>query len=210
MAAMTFAIGGMAVLGRQLHRRVSRAAEFRRAALGKYCSAPSIPSSARSSPSAGLLATLLGGWLGDKLRPRFPSSYFLVSAITILLAFPATVAMLYVPFPAAWGLIFVACFFLFFNTGPANAALANVTPPATRATAFALNILAIHIFGDALSPPLIGWIAGQTNMNLAFLTVSAAMVLASAFWLLGARYLGRDTAAISAGETKDTVFASSS
>jgi len=59
-----------------------------------------------------------------------------------------------------------------------------------------LNILAIHIFGDAISPPLIGWIAGETNMNFAFLVVSAMMIVASAFWLIGARYLGRDTAAV--------------
>jgi len=115
--------------------------------------------------------------------------------------------MLYVPFPAAWWCIFGACFFLFFNTGPANAALANVTPPSIRATAFAMNILIIHAFGDALSPPLMGWIAGQArladgrpNMNLAFLTVSAVMVLASALWLIGTRYLARDSAAVKAIE----------
>ena len=116
----------------------------------------------------------------------------------MLLAFPFTLLMLRTPFPFAWVFVFLAIFFLFFNTGPANAALANVTPPATRATAFALNILMIHALGDAISPPLIGWIAGQTNMNTAFLTVSAMMVVASTLWLLGARYLGRDTAAIEA------------
>jgi hypothetical protein len=113
--------------------------------------------------------------------------------------------MLYTPFPRAWGFIFIAVFFLFFNTGPANAALANTTPPFVRSTAFALNILIIHAFGDAISPTLIGWIAGHTNMNVAFQLVSGTMVLASAFWLIGARYLSRDTDAVeralSQGET---------
>jgi MFS family permease len=104
--------------------------------------------------------------------------------------------MLRTPFPAAWALVFLAIFFLFFNTGPANAALANVSPPAIRATAFALNILIIHALGDAISPPLIGWIAGQTSMNFAFLIVSLMMVLAGTLWLIGTRYLGRDTAAV--------------
>jgi hypothetical protein len=112
------------------------------------------------------------------------------------MAFPFTVAMLYVPFPYAWGCIFFAVFFLFFNTGPANAALANVTPPDIRATAFAMNILFIHAFGDAISPPLIGYVAGKSSMNAAFLMVSGTMLLASAFWFWGARYLGEDTAAI--------------
>jgi sugar phosphate permease len=120
----------------------------------------------------------------------------------MLLAFPVTVAMLKTPFPGAWVLVFFAIFFLFFNTGPANAALANVTPTSTRATAFALNILIIHALGDAISPPLIGWIAGQTSMNVAFLTVSATMVVASVFWLLGARYLARDTEAVIRGDAE--------
>ena len=51
---------------------------------------------------AGLFATLLGGWTGDWLRQKFASSYFLVSGVGVVLAFPATVAMLYVPFPGAW------------------------------------------------------------------------------------------------------------
>ena len=112
-----------------------------------------------------MLATLLGGWLGDKLRPRFPASYFLVSGVGMLLGFPATIAMLYVPFPYAWIFIFFAMFFLFLNTGPSNTALANVTPPAMRATAFALNILVIHPLGDALSPWLIGWIKDHGTWN---------------------------------------------
>ena len=124
------------------------------------------------------------------------SAYFLVSGAGMFLAFPATLGVLCIPFPWAWGCLFVAIFFLFFNTGPANTALANVTPPQIRATAFACNILIIHLLGDAISPPLMGWIAGRWSMNTAFLLVSGMMVLASAFWFFGARYLERDTAAI--------------
>jgi MFS family permease len=87
---------------------------------------------------AGLLATLLGGWVGDWVKRKIPSAYFLCSGVAMLLAFPVTILMLRTPFPAAWALVFLAIFFLFFNTGPANAALANVSPPGIRATAFAL------------------------------------------------------------------------
>ena len=195
MTAMTFAIGGISFwLPRYLYK--DRAADF-----GGTPSLGQINLTFGAiTVVAGLVATLLGGWVGDRVRQRYPSAYFLVSGFGILLAFPCTVAMLRTPFPGAWAFVFLAVFFLFFNTGPANAALANVTPPATRATAFALNILVIHALGDAISPPLIGWIAGQTSMNTAFLLVSATIVLASAFWLIGARYLGRDTAAVTALE----------
>jgi MFS transporter, Spinster family, sphingosine-1-phosphate transporter len=142
---------------------------------------------------AGLTATLLGGMVGDKLRAKFGGAYFLVSGVAIALAFPFTVAFLYVPFPLAWVMIFCAVFLLFFNTGPANTALANVTHPNVRSTAFALNIFIIHAAGDAISPPLIGAISGRWNMNVAFLLVSVTMLLGATFWLVGARFLARDT-----------------
>ena len=74
----------------------------------------------------------------------------------MLVGFPLFAAMLYAPFPWAWIFLGLTVFCLFFNTGPANAILANVVHPSMRATAFALNIFIIHVLGDALSPPLIG------------------------------------------------------
>ena len=142
---------------------------------------------------AGFAATLAGGWAGDKLRARFPGSYFLVSGAAMLTAFPVSLALLYCPFPWNWGVIFVACFLLFFNTGPTNTVLANVTHPSIRAGAFALNIFVIHAFGDAVSPLLIGLVADRTNMNTAFLVVSGMILLSGLLWLWGARYLQRDT-----------------
>jgi hypothetical protein len=112
----------------------------------------------------------------------------------MLLAFPLFVAMLYAPFPLAWVFIFGAVFFVFLNTGPSNAALANVVGPQIRASAFALNILIIHLFGDALSPPLLGAVAGHFDMTMAFLVVSAAMLVSGVIWLLGVKYLAADTA----------------
>lgn len=145
---------------------------------------------------AGILATLLGGWAGDRLRDRYAGSYFLVSGCGMLLAFPFIIAMLFLPFPLAWGAIFFAVFFLFLNTGPANTALANVTHPSIRATGFAVNILIIHALGDAISPPLIGAIAGHTNMNVAFGVVSATVLISGLLWLRGMKHLPGDTAAV--------------
>ena len=145
---------------------------------------------------AGLVSTLFGGWLADRLRARFPGSYFLVSGCGMLLGFPCTLGMLYCPFPAAWIFIFLAIFFLFMNTGPSNTALANVTPPAMRATAFALNILIVHLFGDAFSPALIGFLKDHGSWNLSFLTVSTVMLIAGIVWLASMKALVRDTEAV--------------
>jgi MFS family permease len=144
---------------------------------------------------AGLTATLLGGIAGDKLRSRFAGSYFLVSGFAMLLGFPIFIAALYAPFPwAIWVLIFLACFCLFFNTGPTNAILANVTHPSMRAAGFAFNIFIIHAFGDVLSPVIIGVLNDRYgNMNRSFLLVGLMFLVAGIFWLIGSRYLKRDT-----------------
>jgi len=217
MTAMTFAIGGISFWvpsyivdfrGHELAGGASLTTEQLTAKVGMIFGGIVVV--------GGLISTLLGGWCGDKLRERFGGAYFLVSGFGIFLAFPATVAMLYLPFPYAWGAIFCAVFFLFFNTGPANAALANVTSSHVRATAFALNIFLIHALGDAISPPLIGWISEwkfasdvfglttkKAGMDFAMLLVAAVMIAASALWLYGARYLAADTAAASAIDDQD-------
>ena len=181
MAAMTFAMGGIAFW-------MPYYLENRPGAGGS----PTIIFGAITVLS-GLTATLLGGWMGDKLRTRFPGSYFLVSGAAMLAGFPLFLAVLKAPFPWAWVLIFFACFSLFFNTGPTNTILANVTHPAMRATGFALNIFVIHGLGDVISPVIIGILSDRYNMDVAFLAVGLMFLVAGVLWLCGARHLDRDT-----------------
>jgi len=145
---------------------------------------------------AGLVSTLLGGAVADRLRSRFAGSYFWVSGIGMLIACPFFLATLYTPFPAAWIPMFFAIFFLFLNTGPSNTALANVSLPAVRATAFAVNILIVHALGDVQAFWLLGYIGGHTNMHVAFLFVSGIIFLSGLVWLIGVKYLAADTAAV--------------
>jgi MFS transporter, Spinster family, sphingosine-1-phosphate transporter len=145
---------------------------------------------------AGLVSTLLGGVIADRLRPRMPGSYFLVSGIGMLIACPIFIVALYIPFPAAWIAMFLAIFFLFLNTGPSNTALANVSLPAVRATAFAANIFVIHAFGDVQAFWLLGYIGGHANMHVAFLFVSGIILISGVVWLIGVKYLPADTAAV--------------
>lgn len=214
MTAMTFASGGLAfwipryLVWRKVHAGLldPSDSELRRQALthANWVFGLIVVIS-------GLVATLTGGWLGDRLRSRWPGSYFLVSAWGMLIALPFFLAALFVPFPAAWVMIFITCCGLFFNTGPTNTILANVTQPSIRAAGFALNIFIIHLLGDAISPPLIGKINelfGQpveaaansqfdrllsTNMNAGFAAVSLAIFASGVFWLLGSKHLHSDT-----------------
>jgi MFS transporter, Spinster family, sphingosine-1-phosphate transporter len=143
---------------------------------------------------SGLVATLLGGIAGDYLRNRgMRGAYFQVSGWGMIVAFPFFFGMLFAPMPLAWLLLFVAVFFLFFNTGPANTILANVTRTKIRATAFAINILIIHALGDAISPLIIGAVADRSSMQVSFIGVSFLIPISGALWIWGARYLDEDT-----------------
>ena len=142
---------------------------------------------------AGLTATFIGGVVADKMRARFPGSYFLVSGVGMIAACPFFVAALYMSFPFAWVPMFAAIFCLFLNTGPSNTALANVSMPAVRATAFAINILIIHMLGDVPAFPGIGLIAGHSNIRVAFLFVTVVMLISGVIWLAGAKFLDEDT-----------------
>ena len=182
MTAMTFAIGGMAFwMPYYLQQRPGTGG------------AP-ISTFGALVVVAGLTGTWLGGLAGDRLRGRFPGSYFLVSGAAMLAGFPFFLGVLVAPFPLGWVLIFLACFCLFFNTGPSNTILANVTHPAMRAAGFALNIFIIHALGDVLSPVVIGVLSDRYRLEVGFLAVGVMFLVAGAFWLLGARHLERDTA----------------
>jgi MFS family permease len=148
---------------------------------------------------AGLVGTLAGGLAGDRLRARFPGSYFLVSGIAMLVGFPFLLLTLGATFPTIWVWLFVTCFCLFFNTGPTNTILANVSHPSIRAAGFALNIFVIHAFGDVLSPVVIGIVGDRYDMNRAFILVGAMFVVAGILWLFGVPHLQRDTATAPAG-----------
>ena len=187
MTAMTFAIGGIAFwMPTYLIEERGQRADVTGTMFGAI------------SALAGLTATLAGGWLGDKLRRRgVRGSYLVVSAGGMFVGFPLLLLMLVTPFPLNWLVIFAAVFCLFFNTGPSNAALANVTRPEVRASAFAANILVIHLLGDVISPPIMGKIADHWSLAVSIVVVSFMVVVGGLLWLAGAYFLDRDTSAAS-------------
>jgi MFS family permease len=184
MTAMTFAMGGLAFWAPEYFR-------FRH--VEPLLRAPPTTAFGGLTALTGLVATLVGGLAGDWLRPRFPGSYFLVSGAAMVLSFPMLLLVIVVDFPWAWVFLVLFVFLLFFNTGPTNTILANVTHPLLRAPGFALNILIIHLLGDAVSPPIMGAIADAHNLNWSFAFVSVLVLIGGVLWLWGARHLQRDT-----------------
>ncbi len=181
-AAYTFALGGLADIMPTFLERV-RSVDLDRAnlVLGGI------------TVVAGFLGTFTGGWLGDRLVARGrKGAYLYVSGVATAIAIPGAVLSLTAAQPEVfYPAFFVTEFFLFVSTSPINAVIVNVVPVNLRATATALSILAIHLLGDAISPPLIGLASdllggGARGLATAVLMTPVAIAISAAIWLYAA------------------------
>jgi MFS family permease len=142
---------------------------------------------------SGLGGTMAGGWLGDRLLPRVPTAYFLVSGIGLALSVPCAAAVILLE-DRTWVLvaIFLAEVFIFLNTGPLNAIIADVSRSEVRATAYAVNIFVIHALGDAISPTIVGMVSDRVGLSTAFWIAPGALALAALFCFCGMRTYAAD------------------
>jgi MFS family permease len=141
----------------------------------------------------GFLGTFCGGWLGDYCLRYTRQAYLWISGIATLLALPFAVVCLtygspYVFYPALVG----AELLLFMSTGPINSVIVSLVSPAHRASAVALSVLAIHVLGDVISPPLIGSLSDRTSLGEAVLLVPIAVGISGLFWVAAALRCRRD------------------
>ncbi|HXJ19567.1 MAG TPA: MFS transporter [Polyangia bacterium] len=142
---------------------------------------------------AGLIGTLVGGRLGDRLAERYRAGHFLLSGASLVASLPFAVAGVLAESPAIfWPAMFVALTLLFLNTGPLNAAMANVLPAHLRGWGFAVNVFSIHVFGDAASPTVIGFASQRMGLATPVLVTATLPILAGLILLAGRSALARD------------------
>jgi len=142
---------------------------------------------------AGFAGTLIGGRGGDALARRRPDGHFVLTGVAFVTTVPFTLLAILHPSPAIfWPAMFVTLALLFVNQGPLNAATANVLPAGLRSFGFGVSIMSIHLFGDALSPLLIGWVSSKTGLALPVLVTGFLPTLAGLVLLLGRTAFDRD------------------
>jgi len=136
----------------------------------------------------GIVAVLLGGWLGDWLLARRRDGYYLVSAWGMFAALPFIALAVFHHGLLMYPAMLLASFFLLLNTGPLNAAMINAVGAPIRATAVAVNLFTIHILGDVPSPLLMGWISDHSSLEFAFIPVIVACAISGAILIYGMRF----------------------
>src|SRR5437016_3106680 len=176
-AAYTFALGGLAFFMPTYFERV-RGLELARAdfIVGGI------------TVLAGLSGTFLGGYLGDWIAARVKYGQLWLSGLSSIAAvIPAWLALTVASSPTYIVWFFLAEFLLFLSTGPVNVMIVSVVPPAARARSMAVSIFTIHLFGDAISPPIIGWLADTHGLARAGLIVPVAIAISGFVWTATAR-----------------------
>jgi MFS transporter, Spinster family, sphingosine-1-phosphate transporter len=177
MAAMTFSLGGVLVwIPQFLNAERHYTLEAANSVFGVIVVVD------------GLLASIIGGLLGDYLLKRLKSAYYLVSAAGMALGVPFMILALFTRGQAMVPAIAVAAFFLLLNTSPLNTAVINSVGAHIRATAIAVNIFIIHFLGDVPSPTMMGWVADKHSLQTAFVLPVIAMVISSAILFYGMRF----------------------
>jgi len=136
----------------------------------------------------GLLGTLVGGWLAQRMLKKNHAAFYFISGISMALALPCAVYAVFGPQNHLIPAIAMAEFFLFLNTGPLNAAIVNSISAEIRASALALNLLVIHLLGDAGSPTLMGWISDHSSLARSFIAAFVAMFFSAIILFYGMRF----------------------
>ena len=134
----------------------------------------------------GFIGTFAGGWLGDYFAKISKQAYLWMSAAATLIAAPFVWFALTSP-PAYLVCMIIAQLLMFASTGPINASIVNLVAPTQRASAVALEIFAIHILGDCISPFLIGKVSDASSLNEGVKIVPVAVVISGVLWCLAAR-----------------------
>jgi MFS family permease len=132
---------------------------------------------------AGILGTVVGGVWADRWNRRSPDAFLKLSALSMVASLPVFAVVLLAPsFSSFLAAVFVLEFLLFLSTSPVNAQTVNSVSPAIRAMANAVSIFAIHFLGDAISPPIVGFISERSSLGTGMLIFFGAILLSALFW----------------------------
>ncbi len=149
---------------------------------------------------AGALGTIIGGWMADRAVRGMPvipdgaahdhphnrmaaNAQLRVCALGVAIAAPMTAAAFLVPSASLFFVCAgVAEIGLFLSTSPINIIMLRTVPAFMRATAMAVAIFSIHLFGDLWSPSLLGLMMDYLPIVAAMMALPALFAIATALW----------------------------
>ncbi len=142
--------------------------------------------------ACGILGTVAGSYGADFLVGRTSHPYLAFSGLAMIPATACASLTLLIPGKAA-AVVFLAIgqFFAWSYNGPINAMIVNSVPSPLRARAISVSVLMTHLFGDAISPSIVGLLSDKGGRGLpgAMWAAPIALALGTVIWLVAWRRL---------------------
>lgn len=134
----------------------------------------------------GLIGTVAGGLVLDKIGPTITNGFKLLSITTLigalfcLAAFVSSTLLLFIPLFALGEL------FIFATQGPVNYLSLQCVSTELRPLAMAVSTVCIHVFGDVPSSPLVGLLQDRLDdWRITTSLLTSILFLATVIWFLG-------------------------
>jgi fucose permease len=149
---------------------------------------------------AGAVGVLSGAFLADRLLRRTAAARLLTISVGALIGSPAAMAATLVPDRLIFVVLSTTAMIAFALSLPCIAPLLHqVCLPQLRATGMGFYLLAVHTFGNATAPALIGWLSDRTgSLRLAVLAAPLMALIGGLIGLWGTRFVEPDAAAMRA------------
>ncbi len=149
--------------------------------------------------AGGALGGLFGGRVGDWLLGRWPGGRVIVSGAGFVLGGPVCAALLLVEGLRWFVPLLFATFFLYtWYNGPLSAVILDVVPPAVRGSVLGAFLLFSHLAGDAIAPPLVGYLSDRFGLRPAMLLLPSVGLVGGLVILVALRTVARDMARVKA------------
>jgi sugar phosphate permease len=151
----------------------------------------------------GLIGTLAGGWIADRLARKNPAAYlqvgiagFLIGAVFIVISLVAPLNI--GPIPIFVPAFLITVIALYLNAGPFTAVAQNVVSPALRASGVTMLLFVAHVFGDSHSTFDVGFLADHVGglQTALLITSPTLLIVAAIIAATGLRSVRPDTQAM--------------
>lgn len=134
----------------------------------------------------GIVGTILGGYILDKMTSTIRNAFKLLSVATFLGAAFCFSAFFMKNQYAFLALFAVGELCVFATQGPVNFVCLHCITPSLRPLSMAMSTVSIHIFGDVPSSPLVGVVQDHlNNWRKTALILTAILFLSAAIWFIG-------------------------
>lgn len=134
----------------------------------------------------GILGTVSGGLILDRVGATIPNAFKLLSGATFLGAIFCFSAFCMKSLSAFIALFSVGELLVFATQAPVNYVCLQSVKPSLRPLSMAISTVSIHIFGDVPSSPLVGVLQDHVNnWRETSLILTSVLFLSAATWSIG-------------------------